>query len=89
MAKEYMQTIFQPFTREINSTTNKIQGIGLGMAIRASAHSMAKKIPIIAMTANACAEGVKNALDAGMDAHVAKPIDFSMPETAVQNVFGR
>ena len=28
------------------------------------------------MTANAFAEDVKNALDAGMNAHVAKPIDM-------------
>lgn len=33
MSAEYQQKIFAPFTREINSTTNKIQGTGLGMAI--------------------------------------------------------
>lgn len=33
MSEEYQQIIFAPFTREINSTTNKIQGTGLGMAI--------------------------------------------------------
>ncbi len=32
-------------------------------------------LPIIAMTADAFAEDVKRALDAGMNAHVAKPID--------------
>ena len=37
-----------------------------------------KKIPIIAMTANAFAEDVQAALIAGMDAHVAKPIDMSI-----------
>lgn len=35
----------------------------------------AVRIPIIAMTANAFAEDVKEALEAGMNAHVAKPID--------------
>lgn len=35
-----------------------------------------KTIPIIAMTANAFAEDRKLALDAGMDAHVPKPIDI-------------
>ena len=37
-----------------------------------------KKIPIIAMTANAFAEDVQDALNAGMDDHVAKPIDMSI-----------
>ena len=32
-------------------------------------------IPIIAMTANAFTEDVQAALDAGMNAHIAKPID--------------
>ena len=38
----------------------------------------AKSIPIIAMTANAFAEDVKDALNAGMNAHVAKPIDMDI-----------
>ena len=37
-----------------------------------------KKIPIIAMTANAFAEDVQAALNAGMDDHVAKPVDMSI-----------
>ena len=37
-----------------------------------------KKIPIIAMTANAFAEDVQAALNAGMDDHVAKPVDMEI-----------
>lgn len=37
-----------------------------------------KEIPIIAMTANAFAEDVQAALNAGMDDHVAKPIDMDI-----------
>ena len=43
-------------------------------AIRAMERADAD-LPIIAMTADAFSEDVKRCLDAGMDAHVAKPID--------------
>ena len=36
MTPEYLETIFDAFTRAENSTTNKIQGTGLGMAITKS-----------------------------------------------------
>lgn len=36
MMPEFIKTIFEPFTRAENSTTNKIQGTGLGMAITKS-----------------------------------------------------
>ena len=44
--------------------------------IRASEHPQAKTIPIVAMTANAFAEDAHRALEAGMDAHTAKPVDM-------------
>ena len=37
-----------------------------------------KKIPIIAMTANAFAEDVQAALNAGMNDHVVKPVDMEI-----------
>lgn len=33
MSEEFVKTIFEPFTREKNSTVSKIEGTGLGMAI--------------------------------------------------------
>ena len=47
-------------------------------AIRALDREDAASIPIIAMTANAFAEDEKAALDAGMSAHVAKPLDMEL-----------
>ena len=44
-------------------------------AIRNLERPDAKKIPIIAMTADAFAEDIQKCLEAGMNAHVAKPID--------------
>jgi signal transduction histidine kinase/ActR/RegA family two-component response regulator len=46
-------------------------------SIRALDIPQAKSIPIIAMTANAFKEDVENALEAGMNAHIGKPIDIS------------
>ena len=43
--------------------------------IRRIKNKYAKSVPIIAMTANAFAEDKKRALEAGMNAHLAKPID--------------
>ena len=45
-------------------------------AIRTSRHPEALTIPIVAMTANAFVKDVQEALDAGMNAHVAKPINM-------------
>ena len=52
-----------------------MNGYEAAQAIRSSTHPQSVTIPIIAMTANAFAEDIKNALSAGMNAHIAKPID--------------
>ncbi|MDE6922916.1 MAG: response regulator, partial [Oscillospiraceae bacterium] len=54
-------------------------------AIRALDREDAGRIPIIAMTANAFAEDEKAALDAGMNAHVAKPLDVELLKKAIRH----
>lgn len=54
--------------------------------IRDSDHPQAKDIPIIAMTANAFSEDVRNALFAGMNAHMAKPVDIKRLEQLVKEL---
>ncbi len=54
--------------------------------IRDSGHPLANTMPIIAMTANAFAEDINNALEAGMNAHVAKPVDMAVLEETVRKV---
>lgn len=47
-------------------------------AIRSSTHPQAGTIPIYAMTANAFTEDVSASLSAGMNGHIAKPIDTGL-----------
>lgn len=46
-------------------------------------------IPVIAMTANAFSEDVQKAKDAGMDAHVAKPIDINDLVQKLTDILGQ
>lgn len=45
-------------------------------------------IPIVAMTANAFEEDKKKAFKAGMNAHIAKPIDINTILAVSDQVFG-
>ena len=55
-------------------------------AIRRSSHELAKKIPVIAMTANAFSEDIQHSLAAGMNAHVSKPVDMKVLEKTIRNI---
>ncbi|MCR4909331.1 MAG: response regulator [Lachnospiraceae bacterium] len=55
-----------------------MDGYEAARAIRAPPDERLSDIPIIAMTANAFAEDVKKAKDAGMNAHIAKPVDVDI-----------
>ena len=61
-----------------------MNGYDATRAIRALAREDARKLPIIAMTANAFAEDEKAALEAGMDAHVTKPIDIELLKRVIR-----
>ena len=61
-----------------------MNGYDATRAIRQLERSDARKIPIIAMTANAFAEDEKEALDAGMDVHMAKPIDIELLKRVIR-----
>lgn len=53
-----------------------MNGIEATMAIRKLEHPDAPKIPILAMTANAFSEDIAKCLQAGMNEHIAKPIQI-------------
>ncbi len=55
-----------------------MDGYEAARAIRACAHPDAASVPIIAMTANAYSDDVKKCLDAGMNAHLAKPVNIGL-----------
>lgn len=61
-----------------------MNGYEASRAIRTLPGNYAKSVPIIAMTANAFAEDVAQAKNAGMNEHIAKPIDFDQLMKALQ-----
>ena len=52
-----------------------MDGLTASAAIRVMERSDARSIPIIALTANAFDEDVNNSLEAGMNAHLSKPVE--------------
>ena len=54
-----------------------MDGLTATRTIRASGLPRAREIPIVAMTANAFKEDERACLDAGMNRHIAKPIDVA------------
>ncbi len=66
----------------------EMDGLEATKAIRASSHGDAKTIPIIALTANAFDEDVQRSLQAGLNAHLSKPVEpddlFETLETLIK-----
>ncbi len=61
-----------------------MNGHDAARAIRALPRDDAGSIPIIAMTANAFTEDEKASMDAGMSAHVAKPLDLGLLKKVIR-----
>lgn len=55
-----------------------MDGYAAAKAIRSLSGNYYKNIPIVAMTAHAFADDIRTAKRAGMDEHIAKPLDFKM-----------
>ena len=53
-----------------------MDGLAATRAIRALPRKDAQLVPIIAMTANAFVEDAQKSMQAGMNAHLAKPLDI-------------
>ena len=63
-----------------------MDGYTAARTIRASGHPQAKSIPVVAVSANALVEDVREALRSGMDAHIAKPVVVDKLLSSMQEV---
>ena len=67
----------------------ELNGKDAARQLRRSARADLRSIPIAAMTADAFAEDVQACLDAGMDAHLAKPMDLQKVLSVISRLCGR
>ncbi len=64
----------------------EMDGISASKAIRSSGREDAVSIPIIALTANAFDEDVQRSLQAGLNAHLSKPVEPDVLFETLQNL---
>ncbi len=64
-----------------------LDGYGASKKIRSVNTKYAKNIPIIAMTANAFADDVIKSSEAGMNAHISKPVDYNKLKEILADIF--
>ena len=64
----------------------EMDGVEATGAIRALDREDAKEVPIIALTANAFEEDVRTTLNAGMNAHLTKPVDAPALYETLENL---
>ena len=79
MSEEFQNRAFDPFTQEERDDARTTYvGTGLGLSItKQLIDLMGGTIPIIAMTANAFTDDMQKSLEAGMNAHLTKPLKES------------
>ncbi len=65
-----------------------MDGLQATRAIRALDRGDAGSVPIVAMTANAFLEDVKNSLEAGMNGHLSKPLDMDQVHECMKKFLG-
>ena len=66
-----------------------MNGLEAARAIRAEESEYLKQIPIIALTADAFTENIEEAIKAGMDSHVAKPVNIDILMHEISKVFAK
>ena len=67
----------------------EMDGLEATRAIRAMKRDDAKKIPIIALTANAFDEDVQRSLQAGLNAHLSKPVKPEQLYQTLEELIGK
>ena len=76
-APDYYDLIFMDIQMPV------MDGYEAARRIRALPRGDAKTIPIVAMTANAFADDIREALEAGMNDHIAKPVEVEKLQEAL------
>ncbi len=66
-----------------------MDGYAAARAIRAMDRPDAKTVPILAMTANAFAEDAERSRQAGMDAHIPKPLEIAAVYATLNEILNR
>lgn len=61
-------------------------GLEATRRIRSLAHDDARRIPIIVMSADAFKDDVEKSLEAGMSAHISKPVDILTLFTTLRQI---
>ena len=65
-----------------------MDGLEATRMIRASDRPDAKSIPVIALTANAFDEDVQRSMQAGLNAHLSKPVEPEALFDTLENLIG-